>query len=127
MHLQNGIATLQEVVAFMGYATRSWAVVLYRLLVLITGGLLWLFSRYNLHVKLWTLEECPLRQADVVRVKVQPISFSFAALTQQKILSNHSLCTVQFATGRQDLVAVQEQPCIALPSATKQQVCHMLF
>ena len=61
---------LQVVQTIVGYTARSWAVVVYRTLVLLSGGLLWLLSQYSPRARLWSLRKCCLQQADVVHVKV---------------------------------------------------------
>ena len=61
---------LQVVQTIVGYTARSWAVIVYRILVLLSAGLLWLLSRYSPRLRLWSLRKCPLQQADIVHVKV---------------------------------------------------------
>ena len=80
------LSRLQLVREFVGYTGRAWTVAIYRFLVLATGGLLWLLGRYSLSARLWSLQACSLRQADLVLVKVScamPESISDCTLITQ--------------------------------------------
>lgn len=68
--VQARLLSLQIVRDFVGYTARAWPTVMYRFLVLVTGGVLWLLSRHSPVVKSWSLQKCHLSQADFVRVKV---------------------------------------------------------
>ncbi|KAL0024457.1 hypothetical protein WJX77_006172 [Trebouxia sp. C0004] len=87
-----------KVQQFVGYTTRRWAAVLYPLLTILTGGLLWVVGQRYLQAKLWTLQKCSLSKAQYVHVK--------------------------FVTGRQELVEVLHQPVCedSYLSATQRQI-----
>jgi len=55
---------------FVGYTTRRWATVLYPLLTILTGGLLWVVGQRYLQARLWTLQKCSLSKAQYVHAKV---------------------------------------------------------
>lgn len=60
----------QVVHEFVGYARVWWAQILYRILVLLSLGLVWALGFYTVHASLWTLRECALSQAEFVCVRV---------------------------------------------------------
>ena len=62
---------MQVVQAFVGYTVRGWAIVFYRLLLLVTGGLLGVLGHQRPNLRKWVLQECPLDKADIVNVKVK--------------------------------------------------------
>ena len=64
------LRTLQVVDEFVGYTARVWTLALYRLLVVLTGGLLWPLTQYSPSANLWSLQECHLSLADYVHVQV---------------------------------------------------------
>lgn len=64
------LCLVQLVREFVGYASIWWAQALYRVLVLLSLGLVWVLGVYNVRAKLWMLRQCPLGQADFVCVQV---------------------------------------------------------
>ena len=66
--------TVQVVHEFVGYAPIWWARALYRVLVPLSLGLIWVLGFYTVHASLWTLQECPLSSADFVCVRVSSVS-----------------------------------------------------
>lgn len=63
---------LQDVQKFVGYSANWWAVALYKVLVLLTGGIVWILGQLCYHetVTLWLLQRCPLSGAQLVHVQV---------------------------------------------------------
>ncbi|KAL3156302.1 hypothetical protein ABBQ32_012570 [Trebouxia sp. C0010 RCD-2024] len=55
---------------FVGYAPVWWAQTLYSILVLLSLGLIWVLGFYTVQASLWTLQECPLANADFVCVRL---------------------------------------------------------
>lgn len=55
---------------FVGYTTRRGATVLFPLLTVLTGGLLWVVSQRYQQARLWTLRKCSLSKAQYVHAKV---------------------------------------------------------
>lgn len=64
----------QVVREFVGYARVWWAQILYRILVLLSLGLVWALGFYTVHASLWTLRECALSQAEFVCVRVSVLN-----------------------------------------------------
>lgn len=65
---------VQVVHEFVGYAPVWWAQTLYSILVLLSLGLIWVLGFYTVQASLWTLQECPLANADFVCVRVSLLS-----------------------------------------------------
>ena len=61
---------VQVVQQFVGYSTTWWAELLYRLLILLTAGLVWVLCQYHIKMRLWTKRQCPLSTADCIYVQV---------------------------------------------------------
>lgn len=62
---------VQVVHEFVGYTPVWWAQTLYSILVLLSLGLIWVLGFYTVHASLWTLQECPLADAEFVCVQVR--------------------------------------------------------
>ncbi len=56
--------------AFVGYRTPGWVVAIYIALVVMTGGLAWMLMQCLPQRPLWSLQQCPLKEAHHVLVKV---------------------------------------------------------
>lgn len=56
--------------AFVGYRTPGWVVAIYIALVVMTGGLVWMLMQCLPQRPLWSLQQCPLKEAHHVLVKV---------------------------------------------------------
>ena len=92
---------MQVVHKFVGYATVWWAVGVYRMLVLLTGGLLWILAQYYVRATLWTLQKRPLSSADFVLVQASECQLS--CCMEDELLSGRNsgmLCPVQQQTAR---------------------------
>ena len=77
---------MQVVHEYVGYTTKGWAVAIWKLLAILTGGLTWVIARYSPRSYLWTLRRCPLSKATHVHVKVKPPAPSpFARLPQGSV------------------------------------------
>ena len=61
---------LQAVQEFLGYKTRKWPFAVYTLLVVLTGGSIWVIGHFFPRTLLWTLAKCPLGHAHYVQAKV---------------------------------------------------------
>lgn len=55
---------------FVGYQTPGWVVAIYIALVIMTGGLAWRVMQCLPQRPLWSLQQCPLKEAHHVLVKV---------------------------------------------------------
>jgi len=64
------LVKLQVVHEWFGYTTKGWALAIYRLLVVLTGGLVWVITQYRPQTCLWTMQKCSLSKATYVFVKV---------------------------------------------------------
>ena len=111
--------------AFVGDTDRSWAVVIYRLLVLLTGGLLWVICHYSPRLRLWTLQGCPLHEADVVHVKVCCVycmhSAAHVASESQHMLSRRSDVACESST----CCACQQAPSPCSKHGTRWHAQHV--
>ena len=56
---------------FTGYRTPSWLQILYVLVALMTGGLLWLLADYLPGRPVWAMRRCHLKDAEHVLVQVE--------------------------------------------------------
>ena len=65
---------LQVVHEFVGYASAWWSQALYRVLVVLSLGLVWILSQYSVRAKLWLLQRCPLSRADFVHAQVSVLA-----------------------------------------------------
>ena len=54
---------------FTGYTAKPWAIPVFFVLVVLTGGLLWVLALYNPRTFLWAMHRCSLSKADWVHVK----------------------------------------------------------
>lgn len=68
------LSKLQVVQNWYGYTTKGWALAIYRLLVVLTGGLVWVITQYRPQTCLWTMQKCCLSKATYVYVKVMFLS-----------------------------------------------------
>ena len=76
---------LQVVHNCSGYATVWWALGIYQVLVLVTGGAAWILGRCNMHAVLWTMQKCPLSRAEFVLVQVTSVSYIAAQQSRQRL------------------------------------------
>ncbi|DBA99058.1 TPA: hypothetical protein ACH3X1_014197 [Trebouxia sp. C0004] len=60
----------QAACAFVGYQTPGWVVAVYAALVIMTGGLVWILMQCLPQRPLWSLQQCPLKEAHHVLVKM---------------------------------------------------------
>ena len=64
------MVVVQVVHEFVGYTTSAWAMAAYRILVVLTGGFIWMLGQYIPQTTLWTMQQCPLSKAEYVHAKV---------------------------------------------------------
>lgn len=64
---------LQVVQSLVGYQTRSWGLVVFAVLVIVTGGLAWVLNCIFPTLTMWTMKECSLDKAEYVYSKVYGI------------------------------------------------------
>ena len=67
------LSKLQVVHEWCGYTIKGWAIAIYRLLVVLTGGLVWVITQYRPRTCLWTMQKCSLSKATYVYVKVMSL------------------------------------------------------
>ena len=65
---------MQVVRDFVGYTSVWWAQALYRVLTLLSLGLVWVLGQQYVNARLWTLRKCPLGTAEFVYVQVQTLA-----------------------------------------------------
>ncbi len=81
------LSKLQVVHESLGYTTKGWAIAIYRLLVVLTGGLAWVITQYRPQTCLWTLQKCSLSKATYVYVKVMSLLCLYGIpLTHTKLI-----------------------------------------
>lgn len=83
---------MQVVHEFVGYARVWWAQILYRVLVLLSLGLVWALGFYTVHASLWTLQECALSKAEFVCVRVRVLSMQTAYLVSLFVCAQNIKC-----------------------------------
>ena len=97
---------------FVGYAYTWWAKALYRTLVMLSFGLVWVLGLYSISASLWMLQKCPLNRADYVCVQVIELSMQ-PNNTLSSIVSppESSPCAcLQLVSGHKTLVPVYKRP-----------------
>lgn len=56
--------------SLVGYEIRSWGLVVFAVLVIVTGGLAWVLNCIFPRLTMWTMKECSLDRAEYVYSKV---------------------------------------------------------
>lgn len=121
------LSKLQVVHEWSGYTTKGWALAIYRLLVVLTGGLVWVITQYRPQTCLWMMQKCSLSTATYVYVKVMflfclhGIPRTHTQLVCLPVQTGMCVC-MQLINGRQELLKVQEMPSLCRSHSFSQQV-----